>query len=556
MSREAFTALCDEYVDTALRLDPVWASILGVHDHDGELGDPSLGAVRRRCDWLREVERRLDAEVDESALSPAERVDARLLRSFVRGGLLLWERQREAERSPFYYPDSCLFGLFVLFAREFAPLAERKKPLLERLSRVRGYLREAQRTVTSSPRLFAEIADEVAEAAGAFVDEIRGVLAGAFPDERAAIDAACDDAKLGFAEYRSWLAESVLPSAGEEFAVGREIFDARLAEEHLLPYDADSLEALGWRALRDTQSEMTRLAERLAPGKSWHDLVEVGKKRTPDADRLLDVYREETDRVRAFIVEKRLAPIPDGEELSVIETPAYDRSRIPYAAYLFPGPFDAVQRGFFFVTPIDRTGTPKEQREQLEGHNIYGVPLTALHEAYPGHHLQLCWANRSRSRLRKLADSAVLAEGWALYCEELMHEQGYYGDPLVRLFQLKDQAWRAARVVVDCKLQTGAMSFDEAVEFLVREAMLERTNAVAEVKRYTTSPTQPMSYLTGKMVLLTLREEMKARLGPRFDLHDFHGAVLAAGTLPVTLVCDEVRARAGEPAEATPPAAR
>ncbi|HKA24880.1 MAG TPA: DUF885 domain-containing protein [Candidatus Eisenbacteria bacterium] len=559
MSRDAWLALADEFVDTSLRLDPVLATVLGVHDHDGELGDPSLGAVRRRVEWLRGLEARLDQEVDEAALSPAERIDARFLRSSIRGGLLVWEGQREAERGVYLYPDRCLYGLYVLLAREFAPFAERKEPMLERLSRVRGYLNEAKRAASGVPPLFAEIADEVAEAGVGFVEELRALLTREFPSEKARVKAACDEASAGFKEYRDWLAESVLPEATGSFAIGRELFDARLAEEHLLPYDAGSLEELGWQLLRDTQAEMARVAEKIAPGKRWGQVIEDAKDRTLTAEGLLDAYRAETARVRTFVVEKRLAPIPDGEELLIVETPVFDRSRTPYAAYMYPGPFDAVQRGLFFVTPVDRTKSAAEQQEQLRGHNLYGVSLTALHEAYPGHHLQLCWANRNRSRLRKLGDSSVLAEGWALYCEQLFHEQGYYDDPLVRLFQLKDQAWRAARVVIDCRLHTGLMSFDEAVEFLVKETLLERTNAIAEVKRYTISPTQPMSYLTGKKVILDVREEMKGRLGSRFDLHDFHAALLQAGTLPVTLVADEVRerfgVRAGE-AAATRPAAR
>jgi uncharacterized protein (DUF885 family) len=232
--------------------------------------------------------------------------------------------------------------------------------------------------------------------------------------------------------------------------------------------------------------------------------------------------------------------MPDGEELAIVETPAFDRSRVPYAAYLMPGAFDPQQRGFFYVTPVDVSKSPEEQEEQLRGHNTLSIPLTSLHEAYPGHHQQCCWANKAESRLRKLADSAVLAEGWALYCEELFHEQGYYENPLTRLYQLKDLAWRAARVVLDAQLHTGRIGVDDAVEFLVREAMLERPNAVAEVKRYALTPTQPMSYVVGKQELLRLRENVRRRLGERFDLHDFHGAVLRAGALPVGLVRDEV----------------
>jgi uncharacterized protein (DUF885 family) len=163
-----------------------------------------------------------------------------------------------------------------------------------------------------------------------------------------------------------------------------------------------------------------------------------------------------------------------------------------------------------------------------------------VHEAYPGHHLQLCHAGRAGSRLRQLADSSLFAEGWALYCEELMHELGYYLDPVTRVFQLRDLLWRACRVVIDVGLHTGKLTFMQAVDYLVEEAMLERLNAVMEVKRYTLMPTQPMSYLIGKLQILALRDEARKRLGDRFDLARFHTALLAGGTLPPALVREEL----------------
>jgi uncharacterized protein (DUF885 family) len=545
MSREAFHALSEEFVSTSFRLDPITATLAGVHDYDAELGDPSRGAVRRRTEWLREMTRRLETEVDRAVLSPSEEIDCRLLESRLRAGRIVWETQQEAERNPVQYPDTCLYGAYLVFMREFAPLSERLDPLLGRLERTRPYLRMAQETLGDCPALFIELAAEVADSGAEFVDDVRGALRVSLHDEIDRIDAACDEARAGFEEFSHWLREEKMKEAKGAFPIGREAFDARLREEHLLPYDADALEKVGWDVLRATQEEMKTLAERIAPGRSWHELIAETKRQHPSPERLLDVYRDEMRNVREFVVSKRLAPMPDGEELEIVETPPFDRSRTPYAAYLMPGAFDAVQRGYFYVTPVDLTKPREEQEEQLQGHNSYSIPLVALHEAYPGHHQQCCWANKANSSLRKLADSAVLAEGWALYCEELFHEQGYYTEPLTRLYQLKDLAWRAARVVLDCRLHTGQMSFDEAVEFLVREPMLERPNAIAEVKRYTLTPTQPMSYVVGKQELLGLREEVRRRLGERFDLHDFHAAVLLAGAMPVSLVRDEVMQRLG-----------
>src|SRR5207247_3883798 len=225
--------------------------------------------------------------------------------------------------------------------------------------------------------------------------------------------------------------------------------------------------------------------------------ITEAKSRQPEALKLKDAYRSEVERARRFVIEKRLAPLTPGEKLEVIDTPVFERSVVPYAAYLPPGAFDQDQTGHFYVTPVDTLRRADEQQQQLEGHNYASLALTTVHEAYPGHHLQLCHANRAGSRLRRLADSSLMAEGWALYCEELMHEQGFYLDSLTRLYQLRDALWRACRVVLDVGLHTGAFTFMRAVDYLREQAMLERVNALAEVKRYTLTPTQPMSYTVG-----------------------------------------------------------
>jgi uncharacterized protein (DUF885 family) len=130
-----------------------------------------------------------------------------------------------------------------------------------------------------------------------------------------------------------------------------------------------------------------------------------------------------------------------------------------------------------------------------------------------------------------------------MYCEEMMWEQGYFLDSATRLFQLRDQLFRACRAVIDVRLQSGRMSVDEAVDYLVTEAMIEPVNARSEVRRYVLCPTQPLSFLVGKLDIVALRAETQARLGDRFDLHDFHANLLRSGALPVSLVRDEVGER-------------
>ena len=350
-------------------------------------------------------------------------------------------------------------------------------------------------------------------------------------------------ARVGFLQYQEFMDRDLDAKVGGTFAIGERWLNFKLEREHLLTMDCKALEALGREHVARTKQHLEVEAKAIDPSRSWRDLIAEAKKRHPEPLRLREAYASEVDRARRFTTEKHLAPLPAGEKLSLIDTPVFERSTLPYAAYLPPAPFDEDQTGFFYVTPIDLSRRKEEQEQQLEGHNYAGLPLTVVHEAFPGHHLQLCHANRSGSRLRRLADSNVFAEGWALYCEDLMHEQGFFVDRITRLYQLKDLLWRACRVVIDVGLHTGTMSFMQAVDYLVDQAMLERVNAVIEVKRYTMTPTQPMSYLVGKLELLAIRRDAEQRLGDRFSLAEFHRALLASGTLQPALVREELKAR-------------
>jgi uncharacterized protein (DUF885 family) len=328
--------------------------------------------------------------------------------------------------------------------------------------------------------------------------------------------------------------------------IGERWMNFKLEREHLLGWNCTDLEGLGREHVERAREQLEQEARRLDSKRDWRQLVAEGRERRPEYNALRDAYAGEMERARQFVIDRKLAPMPEGERLEIVDTPVFERAMTPYADYQPPAPFDADQTGLFLVTPIDLRRSKDEQRAQLQAHCMPSIPIIALHEAYPGQHLQHGHANRASTRLRRISRSDLFREGWALYCEDLMWEQGYFtGDPLTRLFQLRTLLWRACRVVLDCALQSGRMGFDEAVDYLVEETMLDRPSAVSEVKRYVLHPTQPMSYLVGKTQILELRNQARESLGARFDLHAFHGALLASGTLPPALVREELWERLG-----------
>ena len=269
-------------------------------------------------------------------------------------------------------------------------------------------------------------------------------------------------------------------------------------------------------------------------GKHWRDVVERLRADHLDGAALVGAYAREMERARTFVEQRGLAPIPDGR-LDVVPTPAFMRPLIPFAAYHSPGPYSRDRTGWFYVTVPDPALPPAKQERILRDHCRWELAATALHEGYPGHHLQFVHAQAQASDVRKNIWTPVTVEGWALYCEDMMGEEGFYRTEEEQLFQRLHLLWRAVRILLDVGLHTRGMSFDESVERLTALGM-DRTNAEAEVRRYCAEPAYAMCYAVGRRELLKLREEYRVARGGDFTLRQFHDAVLRYGGLPVTLI--------------------
>jgi len=541
---KTFTALSEEFVEESLRLWPVRATEVGIHDYDRLLPDDTPDGFRARAAWLRDLDQRLAASVPWEELPVEHRVDYALLRSRITVMRADLEEIRTHARDPVTPVQTALDGVFLLAERPFAPLEERKEAIIARLMAIPDYLEAACAGLEQVPEVWVGLAAEVAATGPGFVGDVVRMLLQAFPGEAERVEHAGLRARSGLAAYQERLERDLAPRAGGSFALGARWFDFRLEREHMLPIGCDALEAMGREHVSVTRRLLEAEAARLDPARSWREQVEESRRRHPEARHLREAYVAEVERARRFVLERGLAPVPE-VRLEIADTPPFERAVLPYAAYLPPAPFDVEPVGTFFVTPVDSGRRPELQKEQLRDHNFAKLSLVTVHEAWPGHHLQLSHAIHCGSRLRRLAQSSLLSEGWALYVESLMADEGFYRDATARLWVLKGLLWRACRVVVDVGLHTGRMSFAQAVDYLVEEAMLERSSAIAEVKRHTLTPTQPMSYLVGKLQILQLREEAKHRLGARFNPLDFHAALLASGTLPIALVTEEIWARLG-----------
>ena len=539
-----FTALSEEFVELFMKHHPVSATEAGIHDYDHLLPDDSPDGLKARAAWLRDLDQRLVASVPWEELPVEPRVDFALLRSRIASLRADLEEIRLPQRYPGVFLDRAFNAVHLLLARSFAPLDERKEAVVARLMAIPDYLESVKPNLTQVPPEFLAASLASAAAGPTFVDEVVRTLLKQFPGEAERLEHAGNRARSGFLRFHDWMERELKPKTAGTFAIGERWMNYKLERESLVPYTCAELERVGHEHVARAQRLLEEEARRHDPRRTWRELIDDGRRRVPEPHWLRDAYVAEMDRARRFVVERRIAPLPPGERLEILDTPVFERSLWPYAAYQAPAPFDAETAGVLYVTPIDIRRSKEEQAAQLGAHCTPALPILALHEGYPGHHLQLSHANRAGSRLRRIMHSDVLAEGWALYCEELMWEQGYFtADPLTRLFQLRDLLFRACRAVLDATLQSERMTPREAVDYLVEQVMLDPTLAASEVSRYCTSPTQPMSYLVGKLQILELRSDAQQKLGGRFNLHDFHAALLASGTIPPVLVREELWSR-------------
>jgi uncharacterized protein (DUF885 family) len=442
-------------------------------------------------------------------------------------------------------------ALFLLLARDFAPLDERLESMTQRLEGVPAALRQVHdRLAPDAVRLWNDVEVRAAGELPLLVHEIVTAARQQWPGGNprlVRLERAAQAARDAIADYGAWV-EGTLAEGTDDFALGAQALDELVALRGFDGLSTEDILDIGWQQLDELHRVRAEAGRAIDPALSEDEAVEHVKADGPgDFETALVAYRDAMLRARRFIEEHDLATLPPDDHIDVRPTPQHMRGLIPLAAYFEPAAFDRPIRGVYIVTPsVD--GDPRAMRE----HNWASIVNTSVHEAYPGHHLQFSAALTSPTPARLLSEAPEFHEGWGMYCEEMMLEAGFEDTPARRVIVATDAIWRACRIILDIGLHRGQLGVDEAVDFLVRHARFERPVARAEVHRYTQYPAYNLSYLLGKVMILRLRSDERARLGPSFSLKDFHDALLYSGSLPVSF---HRRLMAGEGGRPTRPAA-
>ncbi|MGH2427504.1 MAG: DUF885 domain-containing protein [Candidatus Limnocylindria bacterium] len=522
-----FDRTVDRWFRDRLAISPEIATFLGIHDHDAELSPGTREHVEREIELHRTTVAEME-RFDPSDLSPERALDRDL--AIHQGRLsLFWLTEYRSWTGSSGAAEHVGEALFPLFTRDFAPLAARLASIAARLEAAPSFIAETRERVSHPVRLWTEIDLESTESLPGFLDTIVAAARAEGGDAALTgrLEKATEATKAALADHASWLRDDVMPRSNGAWQAGPDRFEemVRLRE---LEASGDEILAVGEELLASEKQARDEIAREIDPSASLEEVADLVKNdHAPTFAESLSEYRESMDRARAFVVEMDLATPPAEDHLSVMETPSFIRHLIPFAAYYEPAKFDATPVGTYIVTP---PGTPEMMRE----HNRSSISNTSVHEAYPGHHLQLSAAVTNPSLVRLFSGAPEFAEGWAFYCERMMKEAGFDATPKGWYVVHNDAIWRATRIILDVQLHRGLIGFDEAVDRLVAETGFERPAALAEVKRYTSTPTYQLSYLFGRHMIERLKAEVAAGQGRAFSLKAFHDTLLYGGTMPVS----------------------
>ena len=539
----SLSRLVDEFLDEEFELSPVTASGLGLTDYDAGMDDLSAVSFAERERDARDFIVRFSALTD-AELSAEERIDRDLALAMLRGRLITAEWQGW-KRDPLTYSGPALNGVFLLFLHRLRPEQDLVDAAVSRLAQVPTVF--AQGRANLDPALAHPLIVERALAsAKAGARYVRDLL----PAEVHALElserlrSAGAAAAQAFDDWALFL-EGFAATAHGTWVFGEERYSRTLREREALPFDARSLREHGQRELDRLDAEMSVLAERIAGTPDWREVIERSAQDHPlTEDAMRQAYEVWTARARDFLAARGLVTLPDGEECLVEPSPVFQRPVLGVASYMAPPAFSDSVTGHFFV-PFAPDGTPAEEIDKRLSSNSHGaIPTVSVHEAYPGHHWHLVMRRIHATKLRRVLSTPYFTEGWALYSERLMREQGFFTEPIQDLQHLEANIFRAARIVVDTSLHMGEMSVDEAIDFLRQRLAMAEPTARAEVGRYCAWPTQASSYLTGCLEILRIRSRWLAARGlaevapPDVSpavLRQFHDALVSSGALPLGL---------------------
>ncbi len=550
------------YLEATFQARPMTATRLGDHRFDHLLDDLSPEARAANLERDRQFLADLPRKIDRDALSDDGRIDFAIFAHDLERSIWLTENFDPYVEDPRTYGEYITESVYVLLTQSSLPQDVNIRNAVARMAEVPRIIATARETIGRAPRVKVETAILQTKGAISFYQDDLYLLAdrpkgeGVLAERAGAIVGKLED-------YRRFLQDDVLPRSTDNWRIGPEKFAKKLELELDADLTADEV-------LAEAESEATRVEREMAviARQLWADyfpdhavppddppgrrelvrrvLDKIAEDHGTPASLLADV-KATVAEIKDFIRDRDILRLPEPDQLHIIEMPEFLRGNS--VAYLNPAPpLDPKAASEYAVSPPPESWDERRVQSFLEEYNRAMLKILTIHEAYPGHYVQLEYSNRCPSLIRRVLGSGTFAEGWAVYTEQTMLDQGFGGGALpLRLQQLKFYLRAVLNAILDHEMHAGTMTDAEALELLMGRGFQTEGEAVGKIIRAKQSSAQLSTYFVGRTAFYRLRQSVQRDLGDRFDLGRFHEATLAHGTLPVKYLGRLVRKTLEEP---------
>lgn len=534
-TEKRFSSLVSRYLHGYFAYEPSFATTWGVHQYDSLLEDRSRAAIDLEIERTRRALAETKA-LNAAALSDSARIDYDLFSRQVEGHLFDLTEIRRWENDPGSY--NYAGAIFCLMARTFAPPEERLRLIVARLRQVPRLLASGRQNVKNPPPMFARFAAEDLDGSIDFLEKevpeaFKGVKDRALLKE---YDEAKKVAEALTRDYIQWINAEVLPKANGSYVLGVERYRKKLHFDEMVDVPLDSLLLVGQRELARLEARYAAAGKKIDPNATEDELLRRMRQDHPTKDELIPYAKSLLEDIRSFCITSKFIDVPSEVRVMVRPTPSFAAER-SFASLDSPGPFEKKANEAYYNISLPKADWDSARVDQhLQGSSRWMLPSVSIHEAYPGHYVHFLYQKRAPSLVRQTMGCGSFAEGWGLYVEEGLIDQGYKkDDPRVELGVMRWALVRACRFQVGIKVHTQGMSMDDATAFFMQHAHMERGNAEREAYRAAFDPTY-IVYTLGALQIRKLRDDVARAEGPSFDLARFHARILSQGALPVALL--------------------
>ncbi len=555
-------AFFQKYLEERFQLQPLDATRLGDHRFDHLLDDLSPKARKAQIQHVRDTLKAMSRQLEYTKLSRNGQIDFDILKHELEAGLWLEENTRPFETNPRIYNEYISDSVFQLLVQSPLPKETNIANAVKRMAHIPGVIAAARQNLKNPPRVVLETAIRQNRGSISFYEkDIFEIVSQTSQGDALKREAARVVSELK--EYQRFLEQDLLPRATGDWRLGKRRFAKKLE----LVLDAGMTAA---DVLRDAEAEFRRVTDAMLtisrqlwntyyPEKPFPPETAEGRRNTiqlvlhavnqehGQPDQLVQDARATVDRIKSFIREKDILRLPDPDRCQIIEMPEFQRGNS--LAYLNSAPpLDPSAPSLYAISPPAADWEPRRTKTLLEEYNRHMLQILTIHEAYPGHYVQLEYSNRAGSLIRRVLQSGVYVEGWAVYTEQTLLDQGFGGgDPRLRLMQLKFYLRAVGNAILDHKMHCLKMTDDEAFRFLTEDAFQSEEEARQKIVRAKQTSVQLSTYFVGRMAMQRLRDAMQIRLGQRFALGRYHEAVLEQGSVPVKYLQELVSTRLEQP---------